>query len=109
MTTIILAAGYVYYILQRLQNKNFIIMKLKAKTFELLEVILEETDEASKELARDVKNDFDTKSAIKSMMQLWESQQRLTHEKDREDKEALEKGLFHGYHALRRLEDYQLC
>ena len=84
-------------------------MRLKAKTFELLEVILEETDKGSKELAEAVRHDFDTKGAAKSMVQLWESQQRLTHEKDREDKEALEKGLFHGYHVLRRLEDYQLC
>ena len=110
MTIIILATGApCLCFLQRLQEFLKLIMKLKAKTFELLEVILEETDEGSKELARGVKNDFDTESATESMMQLWELQKCLTHEKDREDKEELEKGLFHGYHALRRLEDYQLC
>ena len=101
-------------------------MRLKAKTLELLEGILEETDEGSIEQARDVNNDFNTESATKSMMQLWKTQQLLTcmedskvkealqncvitHEEAKNDKEALEKGLFHGYHALRRLEDYQLC
>ena len=110
MTIIILATGTpCLCILQSLQKFLKTIMRLKTKTFELLEVILEETDEGSKELARDVKNDFDTESATESMIWLWKSHQCLTHQKDREEKEALEKGLFHGYHALRRLEDYQLC
>ena len=93
----------------------------KAKIFELLEVILEETNEGSRKLAMNVVKEFDTGCATESMMQLWKTQQRmpLTDEEDKvveealeEDrgvKEALGKGLFHGYHILRRLEDYQLC
>ena len=102
------------------------VMMVKAKILELLELILEETNEGSKELAVDVMTEFDTGSATDSMKGLWETQQLLTHTKDGEVKEALEKGLItyeevrkskealkkglsHGYHALRRLEDYQLC
>ena len=90
-------------------------MRLKAKIFELLELILEETNEGSKELAVDVMREFDTESATVSMNEIWKMQQLLTCTEDSKVKEvknareALQKGLFHGYHALRRLEDYQLC
>ena len=84
-------------------------MMVKAKIFELLEVILEETDEGSRKLAVDVVKDYDIVRATESMIQLWETQKCLTDKEDSKAKEALEKGLFHGYHVLRRLEDYQLC
>ena len=87
------------------------VITVKAKIFELLEVILEETNEGSRKLAMDVVKKFDTQSATDSMMQLWEEKQRVqpADEGDREVMKALEKGLFHGYHILRRLEDYHLC
>ena len=84
-------------------------MRVKAKVFELLDVILEETDESSRKLAVDVVKDYDIEHATESMVQIWETQQCLTDKEESEAKEALEKGLFHGYHTLRRLEDYQLC
>ena len=84
----------------------FKLMRVKAKTFELLEVILEETNEASQKLATNVVDNFDKRSATESMMQLWETSRCKDNKKF---KKVLEKGLFHGYHALRRLEDYQLC
>ena len=82
------------------------VMRVKAKVFELLEVILEETNEVSQKLAMDVVKNFDIRNATESMKQLWETRQC---QEDKEVKEALEKGLFHGYHVLRRLEDYKLC
>ena len=82
---------------------------VKAKIFELLEVILEETDEGSRKLAIDVVKDYDIVCATGSLLQLWETQKWLTDKENSKAKEALEKGLFHGYHTLRRLEDYQLC
>ena len=82
-------------------------MLLKAKVFEFLEVIIEETQEDGGTLARNVAYCLEKKHVLSSMGQLWDlSQQREAH---CTVLTAMEKGLFHAYHTLKRLEEHMEC
>ena len=79
-------------------------MLLKAKAFEFLEVIVEETQEDGGTLARNVTNYLEKKHVLSGMEQLWDlSQQREVH---CTVLTAVDKGLFHAYHTLKRLEEH---
>ena len=88
------------------------ILQLKGKVFELLEVILEEIDDSSSDLAQIVMKDFSIRNVQTSMYQLWETlKNSLYNEADPDGhyQEDLYQGLYHAFHAIRRLQSYGLC
>ena len=93
------------------------ILRLKGKVSELLEVILEEIDSSSRDIAQIVMKDFSIHNAQTSMHQLWEmigTLERTYIGKDvsqavEQHLEGLYQGLYHAYHTIRRLQDYDLC
>lgn len=75
-------------------------MHLKASAIEFLEVLLEETDEQSRELAKGLSQDFNTDVIVKFMQWLWEVQEQ------HELREEARKALYRAFHVLCAMADY---
>ena len=90
------------------QKQN--ILQLKGKVFELLEVLLEEINDYSSSNLEQIRKDFCICNVLSSMHQLWEMIETLkndetcTSEADEHYQEDLYRSLYHGFHAIRRLQ-----
>ena len=92
-------------------------MQLQASCIELLQVMLEETNEKSSELAQGVSEDLDLTTLLNAMVQLRVSNRNYyfhpycynTH-KECEAEEDLHvearRGMFRGFHVLKKIADY---
>ena len=78
---------------------------LKGSAIELLDVMLEETDERSKDLVPDIVNGLDIEALHHTLREFYELMNDQTVKEEGYDDEA-EKGLFQTYHALVHMTDY---
>ena len=78
---------------------------LKGSAIELLDVMLEETDERSKDLVRDIVNSLDIEALHHTLVEFYQLMNDQKVKEQGYDDEA-EKGLFHTYHALVHITDY---
>ena len=78
---------------------------LKGSAIELLDVMLEETDENSKYLVRDIANSLDIEALHHTLVEFFELKNDQKVKKWGYDDEA-EKGLFRTYHSLLHITDY---
>ena len=78
---------------------------LKGSAIELLDVMLEETDENSKHLVRDIAKSLDIEALHHTLVEFYELMNDQNVKKWGYDDEA-EKGLFRTYHALIHITDY---
>ena len=78
---------------------------LKGSAIELLDVMLEETDERSKYLVRDIVNSLDIEALHYTLAEFYElmNDQKV---KEWGYNDEAEKGLFRTYHALVHITDY---
>ena len=78
--------------------------KLKASSIELLEVMLEETDQSSSQLAHWIISQLDIQNLLGAMHELWQAYSGFNFSLN---KEHLRNSVFKAYHVLRRIGDYK--
>ena len=80
-------------------------VKIKGSAIELLDVMLEKTDEKTKDLVRDVAKNLDIEALHQTLVEFYKlkDDQRA---KDKECDDDAETALFRTYHSLVQLEDY---
>jgi hypothetical protein len=78
---------------------------MKGSSIELLDVMLEETSEKSKDLVRDIADNLDIEALHLTLAEFYELKNDPTVKDKGYDDEA-EAGLFRTYHALVHLKDY---
>ena len=78
--------------------------KLKSSSIELLEVLLEETDEMSQILAQWIMNQWNLAAFMGAMFDLWQAYSGSFNTSNREQ---LRNSVFRAYHVLRRIADYE--
>ena len=78
--------------------------KLKASSIELLEVMLEETDQSSSQLAHWIISQLDIQNLLGAMHELWQVYSEFNFTLN---KEHLRNSVFRAYHVLRRIGDYK--
>ena len=80
-------------------------VNIKGSAIELLDVMLEKTDEKSEELVRDIVNHLNIGALHQTLVEFYElkNDQRV---KDKGYDDEAETGLFRTYHALVHLTDY---
>lgn len=72
-----------------------------ASSIELLEVMLEETDESSGQLARWIISHLDLQNFLGAMLELWQAYNGFKLNRDH-----WRNSVFRAYHVLRRISDY---
>ena len=80
-------------------------LQLKSSCVELLEVLLEETDQNSERLAHWIISHFNLSIFLSAMLELWTASNNITYQHSQAD--LYRQGMFRAYHVLRRLSDYQ--
>lgn len=80
-------------------------LKLKSSCVELLEVLLEETDQKSEHLAHWIFPHFNLSIFFTAMFDLWTASNSITYQHAQTD--LYRRSMFRAYHVLRRLSDYQ--
>lgn len=78
--------------------------KLKSSSIELMEVLLEETDEESPVLAQWIISQWNMSDFLGAMFDLW---QAYSEPFNIQDREQLRNSVFRAYHVLRRIADYK--
>ena len=79
-------------------------MYVKCSAVELLEVMLEETDPSSSELARKIYAQLILKNLMTTMIQMWRSHNTLSH---KADKSFWRNGLIRSYHTIKMIAHYK--
>ena len=102
-TGIFIVLHFVYYMNSTLLSLQSV--HLKGSAIELLDVMLEETDERSKDLIPDIVNGLDIDALHHTLREFYELMNDQTVKEQGFDDEA-EKGLFQTYHALVHMTDY---
>ena len=82
-------------------------MRMKASAVELLEVLLEETDELSNELAQGISQDVDVSQIELFMYELWDLQQKWDEKKEYHLRDESRKAMYRAFHVVRKMADYQ--
>ena len=82
-------------------------MNLKASAIELLEVLLEETDELSNQLAQKISQDVDVTQIKLFMYQLWKLQQMWEEKREHHLRDESRKAMYRAFHVVRKMADYQ--
>ena len=86
------------------QEKMVHLIRMKASALELLEIILEETDELSTELTQAVSKDIDVKDIVPPMEQLWDFQDIRYYTKDTQHLlDEVRKAIHRAFHILHKL------
>lgn len=80
-------------------------LQLKSSSVELLEVMLEETDLKSERLAHWIFPHFNLSILFTAMFDLWTASNSITFQHAQIT--LYRRSMFHAYHVLRRLSDYQ--
>ena len=82
-------------------------VNIKGSAIELLDVMLEKTDEKSEDLVRDIANNLDIEALHHTLVEFYELKNDQEVKDNGYDDEA-ETGLFRTYHALVHLTDYEV-
>lgn len=82
-------------------------VNIKGSAIELLDVMLEKTDEKSEDLVRDIANNLDIEALHHTLVEFYELKNDQEVKDNGYDDEA-EAGLFRTYHALVHLTDYEV-
>ena len=83
------------------------LMRMKASAVELLEVLLEETNELSSELARRISQDVDTDQIKRFMHQLWQLQDKWDEKMEDHLRDEARKAMYRAFHVMCKMADYQ--
>ena len=82
-------------------------MRMKASAVELLEVLLEETDELSSELAEGISQDVNVYQLKVFMDQLWQLQEKWDVSLEEELRDEARKAMYRAFHVVRKMADYR--
>ena len=82
-------------------------MHMKASAVELLEVLLEETDKLSSELAQGISQDVDVDQLKLFMHQLWELQNKWDETQEKQLRDEARKAMYRAFHVVRKMADYR--
>ena len=82
-------------------------MRMKASAVELLEVLLEETDELSSKLAQGISQDVDVNQITEFMHQLWKLQQMWDKRQEHHLQDEARKAMYRAFHVVCKMADYK--